>query len=125
MHLVQMCVQGRWISDSALLTLPHIDHSHIEQLSVVVGKFPATKDLGVMEVTTLAELVTISERDGRFLMYALGKVMPNQQVSQVGVLMIRLCIIISHINVMFNQYNRHIVLWSDINYLPSSAFRYS
>ena len=103
MHLVQMCVQGRWISDSALLTLPHIDHSHIEQLSVVVGKFPATKDLGVMEVTTLAELVTISEREGRFLMYALGKVMPNQQVSQVGVLMIRLCIIISYICVMFNS----------------------
>ena len=92
MHLVQMCVQGRWISDSALLTLPHIDHTHIEKLSIALGKSPAMKDLGVVEVTTLAELIAISEREGRYLMYTLGNVLPNQQISQVDIY--RSCIVI-------------------------------
>ena len=33
MSLVQMCVQGLWSFDSSLLTLPHVQESHIELLN--------------------------------------------------------------------------------------------
>ena len=49
MHLAQMCVQGRWISDSSLLILPHIDHTHIEMMKRASPKMTVTKECDVVK----------------------------------------------------------------------------
>ena len=85
MHLVQMCVQGRWASGSSLLTLPHVDHTLIETMCKAVPKMRRAKECGVVEVTTLPELIIPLERDAKFLQSLLGKSLSGQQVSEVSV----------------------------------------
>ena len=42
MQLVQMVLQGRWIHDSPILTLPHVEHQHLQLFRYVeLGKFSA------------------------------------------------------------------------------------
>lgn len=81
MHLVQMCVQGRWLSDSSLLTLPNLTIDHIEQLNKRLTR--TARELGLKRVTCLAELLMAVEHDGRFLQSSLGKALSSQQISQV------------------------------------------
>ena len=83
MHLVQMCVQGRWLSDPSLLTLPHFDSSHVHHLNDSLAKSQLTKECGVLEVASLAELLFICEQDGRFLNHSLGRSLSSQQLTQV------------------------------------------
>ncbi len=85
MHLVQMCVQGRWISDPSLLTLPHIDHTHIERLG---KKLP--REGGVTELTSLPELMILMEKDKGFLQSALGdsRSLTPEQLSKVHVFLV-------------------------------------
>ena len=60
MHLVQMCTQGRWISDPSLLTLPHLRHSHLLAL-------PTFDDLlhpvNMECVSSLPELLYLYEKN--------------------------------------------------------------
>lgn len=80
MHLVQMCVQGRWVSDPSLLILPHLDHSHIEHLN---KKLP--KEGGVVELTSLPELMVLMEKRKEFLHSSLrdSRTLTTEQISKV------------------------------------------
>lgn len=80
MHLVQMCVQGRWVSDPSLLMLPHIDHTHIERLN---KKLP--REGGVVELTSLPELMILMEKRKGFLQSSLGdsRTLTTEQISKV------------------------------------------
>ena len=83
MHLVQMCVQGRWVSDSSLLTLPHLEETHVLQLNRALAQSPGARDIGLQEVACLAELLAICEHNSKFLSCALEKSLSKQQISQV------------------------------------------
>lgn len=80
MHIVQMCVQGRWVSDPSLLILPHLDHTHIELLNKKL-----TKGAGVTELTSLPELMTVMERQRGFLLSSLvdTRALTREQVTKV------------------------------------------
>ena len=84
MHLVQMCVQGRWVSDCSLLTLPHLEETHILQMNKTLAQSTGARDSGVQEVACLAELLALCERDNKFLSRALGKALSSQQITQVS-----------------------------------------
>jgi len=84
MHLVQMCVQGRWVSDCSLLTLPHLEETHILQMNKTLARSTGARDSGVQEVACLAELLALCERDNKFLSRALGKALSSQQITQVS-----------------------------------------
>ena len=93
MQLIQMCVQGCWLSDSSLLTLPHFDDSFIAALnSALVG---GSKQLpwwsGVKEIATLPELLIVCEHDRNFLDFALRTLLLRDKVLQVRILIISLC----------------------------------
>ncbi len=101
MHLVQMCVQGRWISDSSVLSLPHVGEEHLAMFNQALArsqqylgqrgregrrggegkgsKIPA----GVQEIGSMAELLAVYESDNKFLSHALGKSLSGQQITQV------------------------------------------
>ena len=89
MHLVQMCVQGRWISDSSLLTLPHLEEEHIALLNQALarsrgrGGKEKVGGHGIQEIECLPELVAVCMSDGRFLSRVLEKSLSRQQVTQV------------------------------------------
>ena len=83
MHLVQMCVQGRWISDSSLLTLPHIEETHVLQMNRALAQSTGARDIRLQEVACLAELLAICEHDSKFLPRALEKSLSKEQISQV------------------------------------------
>ena len=83
MHLVQMCVQGSWVSDCSLLTLPHLEETHILQMNKTLAQSAAARDSGVQEVACLAELLALCERDNKFFSRALGKALSSQQITQV------------------------------------------
>lgn len=85
MHLVQMCVQGRWISDCSLLTLPYLEEHHILQLNEGLAKSRRASVCGVEEIASLAELLAFCEYDERFLSSVLGKTMTSLQLRQVRV----------------------------------------
>lgn len=107
MHLVQMCVQGRWISDNSVLTLPHLEEEHLELLNHALarsqqsprprgrggrrggGGRQSRELLGVQEIGCMAELLAVCESDSEFLSHALGKSLSRQQISQV--MIVRLC----------------------------------
>lgn len=85
MQLIQMCVQGRWLSDSSLLTLPHFDNSVIAQLNNVLTGQP--KELswqcGVHEIATLPELMIICEHERHFLSSTLKGILRADELKQV------------------------------------------
>ncbi len=105
MHLVQMCVQGRWILDSSVLSLPHVGEEYLAMFNQALArsqqslgqrgregrrggegkgsKIPA----GVQEVGCIqpymAELLAVYESENKFLSHALGKSQSGQQITQV------------------------------------------
>ena len=83
MHLVQMCVQGRWISDSSLLILPYMEETHVLQMNRALAQSTGARDIRLQEVACLAELLAICEHDSKFLSRALEKSLSKQQISQV------------------------------------------
>lgn len=83
--LVQMCIQGRWVSDSSLLTLPHIEERHIHQLNEALSQSRALVGKGLNEIVTLAELQLAVEVDDGFLTKSLSHSMPRQDLKKVKI----------------------------------------
>ena len=85
MQLIQMCVQGQWLSESSLLSLPHFDYSVISQLNQALAsdKRQLSWQCGVKEIATLPELLVVCEHNRTFLTYALSNVLSTDKLSQV------------------------------------------
>ena len=88
MQLIQMCVQGRWLSNSSLLTLPHFDDLIIATLNSVFAR--GSKQLpwqsGVKEIATLPELLIVCEYNRNFVDFALRNSLNKERLSQVRIL---------------------------------------
>ena len=62
--LLQMVIQGRWGTDSTLLTLPHLDKSHLSAIMVGFVKWKKLyKNVPLESVTGLPELVAVEQRE--------------------------------------------------------------
>ena len=83
MTLVQMCIQGRWSSDSSLLTLPHVEERHVDQLNEALSQSRVLVGKGLKEILTLAELQLAAEVDEGFVTRALGRSLPRQDLRKV------------------------------------------
>ena len=87
MQLIQMCVQGRWLSNSSLLILPHFDELVIAALNSALGGFgkQLSWQSGLKELATLPELVIACEHDRSFLNFALKGSLSRENISQVRI----------------------------------------
>ena len=83
MTLVQMCIQGRWSSDSSLLTLPHVEERHVDQLNEALSQSRVLVGKGLKEILTLAELQLAAEVDDGFVTKALGRSLSRQDLKKV------------------------------------------
>ena len=83
MTLVQMCIQGRWSSDSSLLSLPHVEERHVDQLNEALSQSRVLVGKGLKEILTLAELQLAAEVDEGFVTKALGRSLPRQDLRKV------------------------------------------
>ena len=84
MTLVQMCVQGQWVSDSSLLTLPYMGNNCIMKLNDALVQSRSLRGRGLSEITCLAEFLMAVEADKDFVGRTLGRAMPRQDLKQVG-----------------------------------------
>lgn len=66
MHLVQMCVQGRWISDPTTLTLPHFTMSRLTSLNQVLEK-SSLQNFNIRGCSSLSELLTLYQMDRKWV----------------------------------------------------------
>uniref|UniRef100_A0A8C5UKZ0 Activating signal cointegrator 1 complex subunit 3 n=1 Tax=Malurus cyaneus samueli TaxID=2593467 RepID=A0A8C5UKZ0_9PASS len=75
-NLVQMVVQGRWIHDSSLLTLPNIEHQHLYLfrygILLNVSRFPVSFHFPLLIVKAMAPRFPKAKDEGWFLI--LGEV---------------------------------------------------
>jgi activating signal cointegrator complex subunit 3 len=83
MSLVQMSIQGRWSSDSSLLTLPHVEERHVDQLNEALSQSRVLVGKGLKEVLTLAELQLAAEVDEGFVTKALGRSLSRQDLKKL------------------------------------------
>ena len=83
MALVQMCIQGRWVSDNSLLTLPILAEEHIDRLNEACSQSRILVGKGLSEVMCLAELVLATEADEGFVEKALGRSVSRQDLRKV------------------------------------------
>ena len=84
MHLVQMCVQGRWISDPTILTLPHFTMSQVTSLNQVLGKSSLAKNSNIRGCYSLPELLTLYQMDRKWMgSMILDLVQSQHQAGQV------------------------------------------
>ncbi len=92
---------GRWISDSSVLSLPHVGEEYLTMLNQALARLQ--QSLGqrgqegrragegrgskiptrVQENGCMAELLAVYESDNKFLSHALGKSLSGQQITQV------------------------------------------
>lgn len=80
-HLIQMIIQGHWLDDSSLLTIPHVMPYHLHY-------FRHQKTGNAIE--TLAELMEVCAGNHGTLMDMLGKEMEKQQIEQIYQILNRL-----------------------------------
>lgn len=78
MHLVQMCVQGRWLSDPSILILPYLTTSRLNSLKEVMEKSSLGRSHIVDGFVTLPELIILYQRDEQLLASALLKVVQSE-----------------------------------------------
>ena len=71
MHLVQMCVQGRWISDASILTLPHFNSSRFTLLKQVLQKSFLLGISNLREFSNLPELLLLYQQDEKLVKSAI------------------------------------------------------
>ena len=83
MTLVQMCVQGRWVSDSSLLTLPYMEDGYVAMLSDALSQSRRLRGHGLDEIACLAELLLASEANLSFVREILGRTMGRPELKQV------------------------------------------
>lgn len=73
MHLVQMVVQGHWLHDCTLLTLPGVCVQHFQHFKRPKGA----------HVETLPELLNVVRDNRSILETMLGRVLDTREVDQV------------------------------------------
>ena len=83
MTLVQMVIQGQWVSDSSLLTLPHIKEAHIDQLNDALLQSRLMVSKGLKEISSLAELQLACEIEQSFLTRTLNRSLSRQDLQKV------------------------------------------
>lgn len=77
MHLVQMCVQGRWISDPSILTLPHFNSSRFTVLKQALQK--SFRKLILKEIFSLSELLMLYQQDEKLVRSAVTRAVEHHQ----------------------------------------------
>ena len=75
MLLVQMVIQGRWIHDCPLLTLPGIDKSHLSLFR--------SPDSSSRCIDGLPELAEVAKRDEKYLQRVLNGKLSARDIDQV------------------------------------------
>lgn len=75
MHLVQMCVQGRWLSDPSVLILPHLTASRLSSLKHIIENSSVGR---IRECSTMPELLMLYQQDVKFLNSAILKVVQSE-----------------------------------------------
>lgn len=78
MHVVQMCVQGRWLSDPSVLTLPHFTASRLSSLKQALEKSPLRRTCDIDGCSTLPELIVLHRRDVRLVTSEILKVVQSE-----------------------------------------------
>lgn len=81
MHLVQMCVQGRWISDASIMTLPYCDMSHFPLLKNVLKKLLRVSSL--KDFSSLPEFLMLYQQDEKLFKSLLNKVFEQRHANEV------------------------------------------
>ena len=79
MHLVQMCVQGRWLSDASLLTLPHFKETHLSYIMYYFKESSLARRSDIRQVMTLPEFLILYQQDEKFINSVISKVLGSQQ----------------------------------------------
>ena len=90
MTIVQMCIQGRWASESSLLILPYLSEQHVDQLNKALSQSRALVGSGLREVVSLAELMLAVEVDSGFVMKTLSQSVSRQDLRKVSSLSLSL-----------------------------------
>lgn len=91
MHLVQMCVQGRWISDPSILILPHFNDSHLTSLKMELQKSSLVRTSNVREFFSLPEFLTLYQLNEEFMNSVIHGVFGSQQhAKQVRIMLFHL-----------------------------------
>ena len=92
MTLVQMCIQGRWASDSSLLTLPYMGEGHTDKLNSSLSQSRVLQVHGLHEITCLAELVLATEVEPSFVEKALVRDLARQDLKKVHLQYVCVCV---------------------------------
>ncbi len=74
MHLVQMCVQGRWISDASIMTLPRFNVSRLAHLKKAVEKSSLPGISNLREFSNLPELLMLYQQHEKLVKSAISTV---------------------------------------------------
>ncbi len=82
MHLIQMCVQGRWLSDASILTLPHLKASHLSSFSKALRRSSLMRTCGIQGAITLPELTSLYQQDEKFVTSMILRVVESQQLTK-------------------------------------------
>ena len=75
MLVVQMVIQGRWVHDCPLLTLPGIEKSHLSLFR--------TPDSSSRCIDGLPELAEVAKRDEKYLQRVLNGKLSAREIDQV------------------------------------------
>ena len=78
MHLVQMCVQGRWLSDSSILILPYLTTSRLNYLNQIMEKSSLGRSCKFDDCLTLPEVIVLYQQDEQLLTSAVHKVVQSE-----------------------------------------------
>lgn len=78
MHMVQMCVQGRWLSDPSVLILPHFTVARLNSLKQIVERSSVRRNYNIMDCSSLPELLVLYRHDANFMASAILKAVQSE-----------------------------------------------
>lgn len=77
MHLVQMCVQGRWISDDSIMILPHFNYSRFAHLKQALVKSSLLGISKLAKFSSLPEFLTLYQLNENVINSEITKMFGN------------------------------------------------
>lgn len=80
MHLVQMCIQGRWLSNPSILTLPCLTESHVAFLRDSLGSSSIARSMNISYISNLPELILLYQQDKKLVESELAEVIASQHL---------------------------------------------
>lgn len=78
MHLVQMCVQGRWLSDASALILPHFTAARLNSLKQSVLRSSVARKCNIEDCSSLPEILVLYQQDVNFMQSAILKAVQTE-----------------------------------------------